>query len=707
MSSAPLSARVALVGPEFASSENLGLRVLASALRAEGHQPVIIPVTSPSDFEVAARALVEDGPDVAGIGLPHEGPALLLAAFPRRLRQLGFQGPIVAGGPFASLHAEEVLSASPDLDAVIRHDGEVAIVRLAEASIGRCGLEDVPGIVLRGEEGWVGGPVNEEFCGNVWPWRNPEGLPRRLGLPTATMIATRRRDHQGSFGKSLLTSPVWRRTVQDITNEMGSLVFEYGARVFEFQDDAFLPDDAGEALSWLRELHGAMVERGFPKSAMTLRVRAEHVTRELCSQLSLMGVVRAFVGTESLSKSMSRRFGRMASSIPARVSLGRLRRLGIDAYFNSLAIGPEVTLREVEDELEALSTVRGVPFEIARVVAHGGSALAHRLHQQGRLHGCAFMWKSSYEDDHVEILADLMSRMSTRHFGKACPAKRVADLSYSIALARRFHPHARLDPIERACARLVSRINGDQVEATGALISLIRRGEAGSKNVDRIVLEAVHRDLGHCRVIGDLQAVLEREVRSVGVERALSCRVSGPRMATAAMAVAGCQGDSLVEAEAVDSSIGLLPEGDESDTVIMEMPPGLDQAVRGDLEQRCEEVLASLEAPREGGELLAFVDRSGARPCSSGEADCVRPSAVPALPIGTRLMQACGDRGPFRITVDVLDGGRGKVVELVGATGCLEPSEPAFECLQALLDGYDLSCFAGETVTFEDPGPTQ
>lgn len=706
MSSAPLSARVALVGPEFASSENLGLRVLASALRAEGHQPVIVPVTSPSDFEVAARALVEDGPDVVGLGLPHEGPALLLAAFPRRLRQLGFQGPIVAGGAFATLHAEEVLSASPDLDGVIRHDGEVAIVRLAEASIGRCGLEEVPGILLRGDEGWVGGPVNEEFCGNLWPWRNPEGLPRRLGLPTANMIGTRRRD-QGSFGKSALAMPVRRRTVQDITNEMGSLVFEYGARVFEFQDDAFLPDDSGEALSWLRELHAAMVERGFPKSAMTLRIRAEQVTRELCSQLSLMGVVRAFMGTESLSKSMSRRFGRMASSIPARVSLGRLRRLGIDTYFNSLAIGPEVTLREVEDELEALSTVRGVPFEIARVVVHGGSALAHRLHQQGRLHGCAFMWKSSYEDDHVALLAELMSRMSTRHFGKSCPAKRVADLSYSIALARRFHPHARLGPIERACARLVSRVNGDQVQATGALISLIRRGEAGSKQVDRIVLEAVHRDLGHCRVIGDLQAVLEREVRLVGIESALSCRVSGPRMASAVMAVAGCQGTSLVEAEAVDSPTGLLIEGDESDTVIMEAPLGLEQAASGDLEQRCEEVLATLEAPSDRGELLAFVERSGTRPCSSGEADCVQPSAVSPLPIGTRLMQACGDRGPFRITVDVLDGGRGRLVELVGATGSLEPSEPAFECLQALLDGYDLSCFAGETVTFEDPGPTQ
>jgi hypothetical protein len=696
------------VGPEFASSENLGLRVLASALRAEGHQPVIIPVTSPSDFEFAARALVEDGPDVVGIGLPHDGPALLLAAFPRRLRQLGFEGPIVAGGPFATLHAEDVLSASPELDAVIRHDGEVPIVRLAEASIGRCGLEDVPGIVLRGDQGWVGGPVNEDFLGSVWPWRNPEGLPKRLGQPTATMIATRSPGH-GQFGNRALASQVRRRTVQDITNEMGSLVFEYGARVFEFQDDAFLPEDPGEALLFLRELHMAMVERNFPKSALTLRVRAEQVTRELCSQLSLMGVVRAFVGTESLSKSMSRRFGRKASSIPTRVSLGRLRRLGIDTYFHSLAIGPEVTLREVEEELEALSTVRGVPFEIARVVARGGSALAHRLHQQGRLHGCGFLWKSTYEDDQVGILAELMSRISTRHFGRPCPAKRVAELSYAVALARRFHPHARLEPIERACARLVSRVNGDQVHATGALISLIRRGEAGSKQVDRIVCEAVGRDLGHCRVIGDLQAVLEREVRAVGAESSLACvRVEVPRMALAARAVAGCGGATVDATEAVDSPMGLLLESDESDTVIMEAPLDLAEAAsNADLEQRCEEVLASLEVPKDSGDLLVLSDRAGARPCSPVEEDCVRPVSVRPQPIGTRLMQACGDRGSFRIIVEVSDEGRGSLIELVGATGCLEASEPAFDCLQALLDGYDLSCFAGETVVFEDQGPTE
>ena len=714
MSSAPLSARVALVGPEFARSENLGLRVLASALRVEGHQPVIVPLTAPADFETAAQALVEDGPDVAGISISYEGSAWLMAAFPRRLRQLGFKGPIVAGGPFATLHAADLLSAVRDLDGVIRHDGEVAIVRLAEAAIGRRRLEDVPGIVLRGEGAPIEGASCDFSCVNTWPWRGPVGLPKHLGLPTADMIASRGCDRscaycsvaalradaqkrQSVLEEIGLGSSVRRRTVGDIADEMSALAFEYGARVFEFQDDTFLPDDPEEAVMYVQELLGQMQSRGMPRCAITVKLRADQVTREVCAELARLGVIRAFVGIEALSRSMSRRIGRQPSSIPARVALGRLRRLGISTYFNSLAIGPEATLTDVEDEIEALASVRGVPFEIVRLVAYGGTALARRLRDEGRLRGCAFLRTYTYADDRIATLAESMARIATRHFGKRCPSKRVADLTYNIALARRFYPRARLAPIERTAARLVSRVNADQVQAVSTLVALIRRGlDANAPQIDSLVGSAMHRDIELCRAISEVAAVLEREVQAVGADAPrvyFRGQVAAPFLASAVIAIAGCGGSATVEGAGLgdadvaldaspetDAPLDSLFDVDDSDTVIMDAPVDLDS----DVEKSCEQLSASL--------------------CLDQHPP-TEPGLSETVTFKTQLMQPCGEYGYFKATVEVSDNACGRLMELVGASGPVDPSEPVFECVADLLANYNLSCFAGETVVFEDPGP--
>lgn len=711
--SAPLSARIALVGPEFARSENLGLRVLAASLRADGHQPVIVPLTSPIDFEDAAHAIVQDGPDGIGISITYEGSAWLLSSFPRRLRELGFEGPIVAGGPFATLHAEDLLSAASGLDGVIRHDGEVAIVRFAEAAIGRRELGDIPGIVLRSGAGLCDGGACDFSRFDIWPWRGPDGLPKHLGLPTADLVASRGCDRSCAYcsvaalradanaRRSVLEeiglgeTAVRRRTVEDLCDEMGSLVFEYGARVFEFQDDTFLPDPADEAVLFVQELRREMAVRGMPKCALTVKVRADQVTREVCDELAKLGVVRAFVGIEALSRAMARRIGRQMSSVPARVSLGRLRRLGIATYFNSLAIGPEASLSDVEEEIEALSTVRGVPFEIVRLVAYGGTDLTRRLEEEGRLKGCAFLRTYTYSDDSVARLADAMSRIVTRHFGRRCPAKRVADLCYNLALAKRFYARARLAPIERTTARLVSRVNTDQVTSVSALIDAIRRG-AAAKQIDQIVYHAVRRDVDLYKTIGDVATVLEREVQAAGGDCAhvyFRGQVA-PIVASAMVAASGCSdpdvratraaagmvADPLSSTSEVPLELESIFEVDDCDTAEMDSPLMDDS----DVEQSCEVLAAKL--------------LDSAPPPSS-------PNAGDDVAYKSQLMQPRGEYGYFRATVKVSESGAAELVELVGALGHMGPTEPVFACVANLMSNLNLSCFAGETVVFEDPGP--
>jgi hypothetical protein len=299
----------------------------------------------------------------------------------------------------------------------------------------------------------------------------------------------------------------------------------------------------------------------------------------------------------------------------------------------------------------------------------------------------------AHADDRVAILAESMARIVTRHFGKRCPSKRVADLTYNIALARRFYPRARLTPIERTAARLVSRVNSDQVQAVSALIAAIRRGaDAASPQVESLVNAAMHRDVELCHAIGEVATVLEREVQAAGAESPRAFfrgQVTAPLMASV-MAIAGCGGSVSVEETGADAAVDAPSEApdvmldsifdvDDSDTAITDAPVN-----EPDVEQSCEALSATL--------------------CLDQHPP-TQPTLSEMVSFKTQLMQPCGEYGYFKATVEVGDNACGRLVELVGATGQVDPSEPVFECVADLLASYNLSCFAGETVVFEDPGP--
>ena len=707
MFNVPLSAHVALVGPEFERSENLALRVLASALRSEGHRPTLVPLTAPADFERAALEVIRCEPDAVGISIAYEGSAWLHAALPMRLRELGFRGPIVAGGAFATLHAEELMHASPALDGVVRHDGERAIVRLAESSVGRGLIAEVPGIEWRDGEQVVPGAPCDFSKVNVWPWRGPDALPAHLGIPAANMVASRGCDRScgyccvaalradarkrgADFGQVGLPWMVRRRTVDDIADEMASLAYEFGARIFEFQDDSFLPDDPDESVLFVSELIDALERREVHDRAVVLKLRSDQVTRELCAELARLGVVRAFVGVEALTRRMNRRLGRHPSAVPTRASLGRLRRLGIATYFNSLCIGPEADLSDVEHEVAALSEVRGVPFEIVRVAVYGGTALERRLREDGRLDGCGFLRRYRFNDDRVAVLAEAMARIETRHFGKRCPAKRVADLAYNLALAKRFHPRSQLGGIERTTARLVSRVNAEQVRCTSALVALVQAGAtASSPEMDNVVLGAMRRDVEAMHAIGSVAEALEREVTLdgiVGPRAYFRGQVAAPLMASAFMALAGCGGTAVAEGPS-----GGADAAEAGHDASLDASTDVDIDVVFDVEDEPQEASASCEV------LSATLCVESHPPVDPGLSERVM--------FKTELMQKCGEYGYFKATVQVSEQGCGTLTVLQGAGGPFDPTSAVFQCVADLLSHYNLACFAGETIVFEDPGP--
>ncbi|MHB8876669.1 MAG: cobalamin-dependent protein, partial [Myxococcaceae bacterium] len=119
--------RVLLVGPDLES--NLSLRYLASSLRAAGHSPCIATFDSPEDIPSVLRQARDA--ELVGLSMCFQVRAPEFLALARALKAEQPGRPIVAGGHFASCASAELLERNPELDLIVIHEGEHALVELA------------------------------------------------------------------------------------------------------------------------------------------------------------------------------------------------------------------------------------------------------------------------------------------------------------------------------------------------------------------------------------------------------------------------------------------------------------------------------------------------------------------------------------------------------------------------------------------------
>ena len=182
------SFRVALVGLELPSEENLGLRYVAGALAGAGFVVEVHALNGSADVERVARALATAQVPLVGLAISDASAVVSCFAFARYLREMGFLGHLTAGGAVATLARHAILARHPPIDSVVRHAGEIPTVELARRLAAGVDWHDAPGLTTRNGDGPPCAPGLEPFA--VRPLRS-ENLHRVLGVPVAQLVASR------------------------------------------------------------------------------------------------------------------------------------------------------------------------------------------------------------------------------------------------------------------------------------------------------------------------------------------------------------------------------------------------------------------------------------------------------------------------------------------------------------------------------------
>jgi radical SAM superfamily enzyme YgiQ (UPF0313 family) len=465
---------------------------LAAVLQRHGCTVEMIDVRQGGET-IAAR-LVARQPLVVGFSLIFQFFLPQFREVAQQLRAAGVTSHFTIGGHYPSLCHDELLTHFPEIDSVVRYEGEETLIELIDRL--RAGQEwrDISGIAyLRGAEvvATQPRPLVQDLDSLPFPHR-PFGPEHIGGFPTLPLLASRgciRRCSFCSIHTFYRTAPgkvVRVRKPAKVIEEMLHLYRRHGVRVFLFQDDDF-PLWGKKGRRWADELIARMHDSGLSeKTIWKISCRAEYIEPELFQTLREAGLFLVYMGIESgVDQGLEILFKQMTVEQNL-VAVETLKRLGIVFSYGFMLFDPSSTFQTIRENVGFLRKIVGdgsAPAVFSRMLPYGGTPIRDRLAQEGRLRG-----DLTHPDyDFLDLRINEYHRLLTR---AVRPWIHKEGLAYEISYAwDELETIARLVPAAHGTDAYRAALRALTAECNERLFRLVEESSLAFEEGDRSLLE--------------------------------------------------------------------------------------------------------------------------------------------------------------------------------------------------------------------------
>lgn len=336
---------VLLIGYE--KLENLGLRSILAYVRSKGYRAEIAPFTPghPGSVLSAVQAL---NPRMIGFSLIFQYSLGEFSELMSFLRQNGVTAHFTAGGHFPSLRPVETLELLPDLDSIVRFEGEETLAEYLQKLEQPESWQGIRGIAFRRGKQTViteARPLMTDL--DSFPVLDRGDTPVfQDGIRVASMLASRGclfncsfcsiRQFYGSAGGALRRT----RSPQRVVEEMKDLHDRQGVRVFLFQDDDFAAR-APRQREWLQAFLVALDQTGLSdRIKWKISCRVDDLDRGLLHEMIRRGLVMVYLGVESGNPDGLRLMNKRVTVGQNRAAIALLKELDIEMAMGFMLLDP-------------------------------------------------------------------------------------------------------------------------------------------------------------------------------------------------------------------------------------------------------------------------------------------------------------------------------------------------------------------------------
>ena len=384
-----------LVG--FQNQGNLGLGYLAAVLRLRGYAVQVIDIEQePQEILRIAREL---NPILIGFSLIFQFFIDRYAALLYLLRNNGIDCHFTMGGHFPSLSYEQTLELVPELDSVVRFEGEITLIELVDAIASGKDWREIHGIAYLNANGGVTvtrpRALLEDLDQLPYPERDyePESVLGRNIMPILASRGCARTCSFCSIHTFYRAAPgriVRTRKPAEVVREMSLLHEERGTTIFLFQDDDF-PLFGQVWRRWANEFVDELERTGLAKKVIwKMNCRADAVERELFIRMRDAGLYLVYMGLESGSEQGLETLHKQITVEQNLRAVSTLKSIGLMFEYGFMLLDPSSTFESIRENINFLRTILAdgcLPVTFCRMLPYDGTPIKDELVRTGRLRG--------------------------------------------------------------------------------------------------------------------------------------------------------------------------------------------------------------------------------------------------------------------------------------------------------------------------------
>ncbi|MDP2930956.1 MAG: radical SAM protein, partial [Chloroflexota bacterium] len=280
----------------------MGLATIAAVLEKQGQAVVVVDANA---LKLRPEDIAAHVGDAEVVGLTAVTPTINTAiAIARHLKKANPNLTVVLGGAHATLLPEETLASAPEIDIIIRGEGEQTIVELLQALENKRPLHDVPGISYRRDGKVLSNTLRSDYTDldtlpflayHLLPWQKYRPHPPHgRALPFAAIITSRGCPYRCSYcSKPVFGTKFRAQSAARVIAEIAYYQHRFGVKELAVYDDVFTLDRKRAY-----DIAEGMIKKGI-KIDWTCETRVNLVDRDLLKMMKRAGCYAVAYGIES------------------------------------------------------------------------------------------------------------------------------------------------------------------------------------------------------------------------------------------------------------------------------------------------------------------------------------------------------------------------------------------------------------------------
>jgi len=388
----------------------LGIGYIASWLQKRGYEVSITdPHTFNWDVEKSVEEILKHKPDAVGVAATTNNRFKGIAL----IKELKKKNPnlfIFVGGPHFTMTAENALKTIPEIDAVVKGEGEITTQELLDVFQKDKDFSRVQGIFYRGRDGKIIETPNRPFLQDIngltlnWNLFDLDKYHRPIDGTNIRAVGVMSSRGCPNFCAFCVSAAFWKAVLRfrdpiKFVDEVEYLKNKYGFEGFDFWDDTLTVSK-----EHVRAICNEILRRNL-NIKWYAPTRANTVDKEILTLMAKAGCIRISFGAESGSPRILKiiRKGIMPEQVIKAAQMSS--DVGMKVMINFMVNLPYETLEDLKmtiDLMKKLNSIKNVTAAYGFSIIYPGTEMELMAKKEGWL-SSDFSWNEPYKSEKYKI----------------------------------------------------------------------------------------------------------------------------------------------------------------------------------------------------------------------------------------------------------------------------------------------------------------